>query len=259
MLVYHRTTCQDLAHDKNRGYVGRMLKQDRDFTDLRIETPPATLREIALDRLRRAIISGLFEPGQRLVERSICEQMGVSRSVIREVIRHLESEGLVENVAKQGPIVARISWEDARQIYEIRLALEATAAAECARRADAAIKAKLATALKELDRTSKNHSPPAILDATYEFYKIMFEAGGHVIAWEIVSRLNGRISRLRVMTLSTVNRTVSGPARMREIFSAIQNNDPTAAEMACRAHIQEASEIARTLLMSENTSHPTGL
>ncbi|UJW77808.1 GntR family transcriptional regulator (plasmid) [Rhizobium sp. SL42] len=229
-----------------------MLKQDRDFTDLRIETPPATLREIALDRLRRAIISGLFEPGQRLVERTLCEQMGVSRSVIREVIRHLESEGLVENVAKQGPTVARISWEDARQIYEIRLALEATAAADCARRADATIKAKLESALEELDRTSKNLSPPAILEATHEFYKVMFEAGGHVIAWEIVNRLNGRISRLRVITLSTVNRTVSGPARMREIFNAIRHNDPTAAELACRAHIQEASEIARSLLLSES-------
>jgi DNA-binding GntR family transcriptional regulator len=228
-----------------------MLKQDRDFADLRIETPPATLREIALDRLRRAIISGLFEPGQRLVERSLCEQMGVSRSVIREVIRHLESEGLVENVAKQGPIVARISWDEARQIYEIRLALESTAAADCAKHADPLVKTKLAEALQELDRTSKDHSPPAILDATHEFYKVMFEAGGHVIAWEIVNRLNGRISRLRVMTLSTVNRTVSGPARMREIFNAIERNDPAAAERACRAHIEEASEIARSLLLSE--------
>jgi DNA-binding GntR family transcriptional regulator len=229
-----------------------MLKQDRDFADLRIETPPVTLREIALDRLRRAIISGLFEPGQRLVERNLCEQMGVSRSVIREVIRHLESEGLVENIAKQGPTVAQISWDDARQIYDIRLALEATAAADCARRADETIKTKLASALEELDRTSKNHSPPAILDATYEFYKVMFEAGGHIIAWEIVNRLNGRISRLRVMTLSTVNRTVSGPARMREIFDAICNNDPAGAEMACRAHIQEASEIAKSLLQGES-------
>jgi DNA-binding GntR family transcriptional regulator len=228
-----------------------MLKQDQDFSDLRIQTPPATLREIALDRLRRAIVSGLFEPGQRLVERNLCDQMGVSRSVIREVIRHLESEGLVENIAKQGPTVAQLSWDDARQIYEIRLALEATAAADCATRADDTIKAKLAAALEELDRTSKSQSPPAILDATHEFYKVMFEAGGHLIAWEIVNRLNGRISRLRVMTLSTVNRTVSGPARMREIFDAIRENDPAGAELACRTHIQEAARIAKSLLLGE--------
>lgn len=228
-----------------------MMKKDADLSDLRIETPPMTLREIALDRMRRAIISGLFEPGQRLVERTLCEQLGVSRSVIREVIRHLESEGLVEMVAKQGPIVARLSWDDARQIYEIRSALESTAVADCARRADAGVKSRLSSVLADLDRTSKKNSPPAILDITHEFYKIIFETSGHNIAWDIVSRLNSRISRLRVMTLSTTNRTVSGPARMREIFTAIERNDPDAAATACRNHVAEASEIAERLLKSE--------
>ena len=113
-----------------------MNKNADTIAALRIETPPATLREIALERMRRAIISGLFEPGARLVERTLCDQLGVSRSVIREVIRHLEAEGLVEMLAKQGPIVARLEWDDARQIYEIRAALEATAVADCARVAD---------------------------------------------------------------------------------------------------------------------------
>ena len=224
------------------------MKSDVNLSNLRIDTPPATLREIALDRMRRAIIAGLFEPGQRLVERTLCEQLGVSRSVIREVIRHLESEGLVDAVAKQGPSVARIEWDDARQIYEIRSALESTAVADCARRADAVVKKRLASVLAELDRTSRNSSPPAILDATHEFYKIIFEVSGHNIAWDIVSRLNSRISRLRVMTLSTTNRTVSGPARIREIYAAIERNDPDAAAAACRIHVAEAALIAEQIL-----------
>lgn len=225
-----------------------MENADSKFRALRIETPPATLREIALDRVRRAIIGGLFEPGQRLVERTLCEQLGVSRSVIREVIRHLESEGLIENLAKQGPTVVRISWDDARQIYDIRCALETTAVADCAKLADDALKQKLADTLAELDRLSKNSSPPTILDATTQFYRLIFESGGHTIAWEIVSRLNSRISRLRVMTLSTENRTVSGPARMRQIFEAIKKNDPIAAMKACEEHVREAARIAETLL-----------
>ena len=63
---------------------------------LRIDSPPVTLREMALDRIREAIVAGTFEPGTRLVERTLCDQLGVSRSVIREVIRHLETEGLIE-------------------------------------------------------------------------------------------------------------------------------------------------------------------
>ncbi|RWX10012.1 GntR family transcriptional regulator [Rhizobium hidalgonense] len=220
----------------------------KDLAALRIESPPATLRAIALDRMRRAIIGGVFEPGDRLVERSLCDQLGVSRSVIREVIRHLEAEGLVEMLAKQGPIVANLDWDDARQIYEIRAALESTAVADCARIAGPDVKANLQKAIVELERTSGKNSPLDILDATTEFYKIVFETSGHHIAWEIVSRLNGRISRLRVMTLSTSNRMVSGPSQIREIFEAIDTNNPESAAAACKAHISAAAAIAQTIL-----------
>ncbi|KQS83503.1 MULTISPECIES: GntR family transcriptional regulator [unclassified Rhizobium] len=225
-----------------------MTKNPENLAALRIETPPVTLREIALDRMRRAIIGGLFEPGGRLVERTLCDQLGVSRSVIREVIRHLEAEGLVEMLAKQGPIVAKLGWDDARQIYEIRAALESTAVADCARVAGANVKAQLRKAMGELERTSKQNSPIGVLDATTEFYKIVFEAGGNNIAWEIVSRLNSRISRLRVMTLSTSNRMASGPSQIREIFAAIDANNPEAAAAACRSHVTAAAAIAKTIL-----------
>lgn len=225
-----------------------MDKKAENLASLRIENPPVTLREIALERMRKAIIGGLFEPGERLVERTLCDQLGVSRSVIREVIRHLEAEGLVEMLAKQGPIVAELSWDDARQIYDIRAALESTAVADCARLADDAVKARLQGALDELDRTSRENSPPGILDATTDFYRIIFETSGHNIAWDIVSRLNSRISRLRVMTLSTANRTISGPAQIRKIFGAIVANDPATAAEACRTHIGAAAAIAETVL-----------
>jgi GntR family transcriptional regulator, trigonelline degradation regulator len=227
-----------------------MMKNDGNIASLRIEKPPLTLRELALDRLRQAIINGLFEPGQRLVERTLCDQLGVSRSVIREVIRHLESEGLVEMLAKQGPMVSRLDWNDARQIYDIRAALESTAVADCARLADVSIKTRLKAALDRLDASAKQNSPTGILEATGEFYKVIFETGGNSISWEIVSRLNGRISRLRIMTLSTSNRIVSGPSQIRAIFAEIERNDPDAAAAACRAHIRAAAETAKVILSS---------
>lgn len=225
-----------------------MTKTHDPLAALRIETPPATLREIALERMRRAVITGLFESGARLVERTLCDQLGVSRSVIREVLRHLEAEGLVEMLPKQGPIVARLEWDDARQIYDIRASLEATAVADCARVADDAIKEKLRTALAELDRTSKENSALGILDATTSFYQTIFHSAGHTIAWDIVSRLNSRISRLRVMTLSTTNRTTSGPAQIREIFTFIERNEPEAAAQACREHVAAAAAIAEGII-----------
>lgn len=226
-----------------------------DMASLRIDTPPTTLREIALERMRRAIISGLFEPGERLVERTLCDKLSVSRSVIREVLRHLEAEGLIVMLPRQGPVVARLTWKDARQIYDIRAALESAAVGECARLADEPLKAKLRMVLAELDRTTLEKGPPAILDITAEFYRLIFEASGHDIAWEIVCRLNGRIQRLRVMTLSHGDRSISGPAQIRRILKAIEENDSEGATAACRAHVAQAAAIAKTVLEPADQSN----
>jgi len=227
------------------------------LTALRIDSPPMTLREMALERMRRAIIIGLFEPGSRLVERKLCEHLGVSRSVIREVIRHLQAEGLVEMLGRQGPIVTRLNRADAAQIYQIRAALESRAVEDCARIADAGLNARLQQALGELDRAAEAHDPLGILDATTRFYQIIFSASGHLIAWDIVSRLNSRISRLRVMTLSTPGRSRQGPAQIRTICEAIARGDWQAAGEACRTHVAVAAAIAETLLADADGAGPS--
>lgn len=216
--------------------------------DLRINQPPATLRAMAVDRLRGAIIAGRFVGGTRLVERTLCDQLGVSRSVVREVIRTLEAEGLVETLGRTGPVVARLDWDQAAQIYDIRRLLESDAAAECARRADPAVKAQVAAALAAIESAFTDAAPQALYAATTAFYQVIFTAAGHGIAWDIVQRLNGRISRLRALTLATTNRRTSGPAHMARIATAITANDPTAASKAVRDHLEDAAEIARTLL-----------
>src|SRR5687768_10346139 len=86
-------------------------------------------RDLVLRKLRDAILSGLFQPGQRLLERELVEQMGVSRTPIREALRKLELEGLVTTVPYKGPIVTLPTLEDARQLYEVRAALEGEAVA----------------------------------------------------------------------------------------------------------------------------------
>lgn len=219
--------------------------------NLRIDQPPLTLREIVVARLRGAIIAGRFQSGDRLVERTLCDQLGVSRTVVREALRTLEAEGLVEAPPNKGPIVARLDWPTARQIYEIRLLLEQGAAAACARAADEEVRTHLGQAFAAIEAASVSGDHAVLLSATTAFYETIFRAAGHDIAWEIVQRLNGRISRLRALTLATSERRVSGPARMARIRDAIIARDPDAASAAVCEHLTEAAEIARRLLHAE--------
>jgi DNA-binding GntR family transcriptional regulator len=214
--------------------------------ELRIDRPPQTLREMVLARMRAAIIAGRFPSGARLVERTLCDQLGVSRSVVREVIRILEAEGLVESLPHRGPVVARLDWAQARQIYDIRLLLEGSAAAACATVADAGVKAQLAAALGDI--RAAQGGVEAVFEATTRFYEVIFRAAGHEIAWEIVQRLNGRISRLRALTLAATDREVPGPQRMAGIAAAIAANDAETARKAVVDHLTEAAAIARRML-----------
>ena len=219
-----------------------------DSAYLQAAPTPLTLREIVQERLREAIIEGHFKPGERLVERPLCDQLGVSRTVIRETIRYLEAEGLVEILPNKGPIVAPMSWEHAQQIYDIRLLLESSAAADCAKKTSPELAKHLKLALKELESAFSDGTPKALFKATTGFYKVIFEEADHMIAWEIVQRLNGRISRLRVMTLSTSDRHVSGLSHMKAICEAIIKGDVKTTRAAVKAHLKDASSIAERLL-----------
>jgi len=220
----------------------------------KIKHPPATLRDMVQERMREAIIEGHFKPGDRLVERPLCEQLGVSRTVIRETIRYLEAEGLVDILPGRGPIVATMNWEDARQIYEIRRMLETAAARTCAARITPERAQALQAALSHLQQGFSDKTPGALFRATADFYSEIFAGAGHHIAWDIVQRLNGRISRLRMLTLATTDRAQPGPSHMQAICDAIISGNADAAEAAVHNHLNDTATIAeRVLAEEENT------
>ena len=245
-MVYHLIICQSyLLHAAPNAKLSSM---DESITLPKIEHAPQTLRSIVQDRMRAAIIDGHFAPGQRLIERPLCEQLGVSRTVIRETIRFLEAEGLVDILPNRGPIVARMDWDQARQIYDIRRQLETSAAMACAAAPSREFETRLRAALRQLEASFLEADAGHRFKASTRFYEVLFEEAGHTVAWEIVQRLNGRISRLRALTLSTTERAKPGLAHMTAICAAILDANPAAAEHAVRAHIQDASDIAQRLL-----------
>ncbi|EPQ3847578.1 GntR family transcriptional regulator [Acinetobacter baumannii] len=217
--------------------------------NLKIENPPVTLRELCLDKVRNAIITGYFPSGKRLVERTLCEELGVSRSVVREVIRYLEAEGLVEILPNKGPIVSLLNWDIASQIYEIRLLLEQSAVVDCTKNLDEKTAEKLKLLLEDLKAAFAADDINLIIATSTRLYETIFTTANHHIAWEVVQRLNGRISRLRAMTMKSTKREISGYQRIKNMCKAIYlHKDPEKAKQAVAEHIAEAAAVAKNIL-----------
>jgi DNA-binding GntR family transcriptional regulator len=219
--------------------------------NLKIENPPVTLRELCLNKVRDAIITGYLPSGKRLVERTLCEELGVSRSVVREVIRYLEAEGLVEILPNKGPIVSLLDWEIASQIYEIRLLLEQSAVADCTKNLTEHTTQQLKDLLEELEQAFAADETNLIISTSSRIYETIFTTAKHYIAWEVVQRLNGRISRLRAMTMKSTKREISGYQRMKNMCEAIYlHKDTEKAKQAVAEHIAEAASVAKSILNS---------
>ncbi|MBZ9775627.1 GntR family transcriptional regulator [Mesorhizobium sp. CO1-1-8] len=215
---------------------------------LRIDRSAKTLRTLSLERLREAIMDFHFQPGERLVERPLCDQLGVSRSVVREVLRQLEAEGLVQMIPGHGPAVAKPDLGRTDEIYELRALLEGIAARACAMSATSAQIALLDGALTDLLEAWASGVPVAVMRATTKFYEALFEVADKRIAWEIVTGLNVRINQLRSMTIASENRREPAIAEMTAIMDAIKLRDPDKAEAAARHHVEQARFIAQRLL-----------
>lgn len=216
---------------------------DSSTPSLKVDRSAKTLRELTLEKMHEAIFSGYFAPGERLVERKLCELLGVSRSVIREVLRQLESEGLVETIA-QGPMVARLDVGRAAQIYALRALLEGEAARVCAEKASDATLAELAALNQHIQQAFARDEFTLVMERTTAFYQCMFLGSGLEVAWEMVQSLNARINRLRAMTISSAERKAATAQEMAALVDALLRRDGAAAEKASREHIHKAAEIA---------------
>lgn len=211
---------------------------------LRVERPSLTLRELALEKMRESIQNFHFRPGDRLIERDLAEQLGVSRTIVREVLRHLESEGLVTNIKHRGPVVSETSPDEARQIYDIRAALEAMAAHACARSAPGEGVQQLRQALAAIRQSYETNDLARVLDGTANFYQTLFMLARNELAWSIFSSINVRINRLRARTIMSEGRQIEGVREMQAIVDRIEAGDAEGAAVAARVHVQKAGAIA---------------
>jgi DNA-binding GntR family transcriptional regulator len=208
---------------------------------------PKTLKENALESLRDAITSNTLKPGTRLIERNLCETMGVSRTVVRECIRHLESEHLVVGIPNSGFAVASISDAEVKEIYEIRTLLECAAVKECSKVITPEGIQELYRLHDQIAALLEKDDIKTALSLTKDFYELIFHTAEKHVAWVLVEQLNSRISRLRALTLSSTGRKTAGPKDLYEMVKALEEHDAEEACDICERHLKEAYEIATHL------------
>ena len=220
---------------------------------MRVDRSAPTLRELTLEKLREAISTGFYRPGDRLVERTLCDQSCVSRTVVREVLRHLETEGLVETIPHQGPIVARLDPEQVQEIYEIRALLENRSvrlpAVVLGR--SGAMPGSLVTGCeirKEIEDAFEKKDFKRVLTYTELFYEAMFAGGHKMMMHQVVKSLNARINQLRAVTIASPGRSVDSNREMNKLLAAIGKKDGDAAAAASYEHVRLTAAIAMATL-----------
>lgn len=211
----------------------------------------APIREQVAEILRDAIVNMELLPGQVLVERELCEMTSASRPSVREALRQLESEGLVESRNGRGTVVAAPSRERAGQLYEVRAELEGMAAELFTRRASAEQRAELRAAFTAIEDAARNEDG-GMLAAKDELYRILIEGAGNPILREMVAGLQRRVTQLRALTLTSPGRPAESLAEIRVIVEAIEAGDAQAARQAATFHVAQASLTALTFVRQDD-------
>ncbi|MGX1773819.1 GntR family transcriptional regulator [Nocardia brasiliensis] len=231
------------------------------MTGQRVQRVAAPLRAQVLDALRQDILAAEeFKPGDRLIEARLCARYEVSRTVVREVLRQLESEGLVTMLPNRGPVVTELTAFDAKALYEVRGALEGLAGALFAERATPQQRERMGQVVAEFSRAYEGADLARRLAMKDEFYDVLIAGAVNPIIDSTLRGIHARVQMLRGLTMQTPGR---GPETVREITAiyeaAALRGDAAAAREACEVHVRNAAATAlRELAARRQREVPAG-
>ncbi|NNE89758.1 MAG: GntR family transcriptional regulator [Silicimonas sp.] len=225
--------------------------------NLIVKRAAAPVREQVTGTIRTEIIEGRFEPGRRLTERELTELLGVSRTVLRESLRQLESEGLITLVPNKGPIVRSLTMEEATELYRIREALEGLGARLFAERPTPSGIASLEDAFDKVERAYQGADTQRILEAKNAFYDAIHAGADSQALSKMLATVLAQIWRWRAMGIShpsrSRDRSRQSVTNLRDVVNAVRAGDGDRAEAAARREVQvAAAEVMRLL------SRPSG-
>jgi DNA-binding GntR family transcriptional regulator len=214
-----------------------MLKVEYDD----VETQSGSLRSKVFNQLQNDILNGLYQPGESLIETKLSEEMGVSRTPIREAIRQLELEGLVQSIPNKGAIVKGISPQDIEDIYTIRMLIEGLAARWATEKITDMELGELKEAIELEEFYTLKNDLGHLLQFDSRFHDIIFKACKSKPLMHTLSTFHHYVQKARDISLSSPGRARLVLEEHKAIFQAITEHDAEKAERLTTEHVRNAS------------------
>ena len=197
--------------------------------------PPSQLRLVddVYQSLESAILSGQLPPGERLIEARIAEELGVSRTVVREALLKLERQSLVVNNPRRGTFVTRLSQEDALDLGYARALLESFAVAIAHPQLDAATFAQLENYLAEMAAAKLPQDLPRLIQIDLAFHRLLVERSGSARVIDLWSSLNGQIGALFIRGVEQQHAQIDDIVALHQgLLDAVRSPDVAVAQQA---------------------------
>ena len=200
------------------------------------------LRDVIFDTIREAIIAGELKPGERLMEVQLAEKMGVSRTPVREAIRKLELEGLVDMIPRKGAHVAELSVKDIMDVLEVRASLDGLATSLSAIRiTDDEIK-ELKHIYTQFAHYVEKENLQGSIKKDVEFHDIIYRSSRNDKLIQISNNLREQVHRFRVIYLKGYSSPKAIIKEHEDIIEAIAGRNPELAQKYAQEHIKKQEE-----------------
>lgn len=200
------------------------------------------LRDVVFNTLRHAIITGEFAPGERLMEITLANRLGVSRTPVREAIRKLELEGLVTMIPRKGAQVAKITEKNLRDVIEIRCVLEEFAASLACERITEEEKTEMKQLHQQFVQSAKTHDILDIVEKDEQFHDAIFRATKNDRLITIINNLREQFYRYRMEYVKDIEQHSILVKEHEELMTAIFQKNSEAAKQIMRTHLKNQQD-----------------
>lgn len=201
------------------------------------------IRDVVYESLRKTIISGVIPVGERIVEKEYAERLNISRTPVREALRRLELEELVEYLPRIGVVVKRISIEDVIEIYKIRHNLEVLATNSAMENITEQEIREIEELLDLTERKNKEGNVEEVVKLFGVFNSKIYEASRMKRLASMISRLNEYLQRFRNISIAENERREKALREHREILKAIKEKNKEDIDDIIKKHLDYSLEI----------------